>query len=287
MSWVSYRHQGTEHVGVVDGDDYVPLSGVRRIDRVTGTQQLRAATPDERGRVPAAETELLPPSWAPEKIFCVGLNYRDHIAETGRDFPEYPVMFPKYADSLIAADRPIPVPPESHQVDYEGELAVVIGTAGRRIPRERAAQHVLGYTVANDVTMRDFQYLTHQWVQGKAWDAATPLGPFLLAPEEVDLGRAGIRTVVDGRTVQESDLSQLLFDIPFLVATISEFTQLQPGDIILTGTPGGVGFRRKPQLFLTPGMTVSVEIDGVGRIDSVVTAEGGPTPASAPSPTHR
>ena len=273
MSWVSYRYRGIEHVGLVDGDDYVPLAGIRRIDRSTGAPQLRAATVEARGRVPAAETELLPPSWAPEKIFCVGLNYRDHIAETGRDTPQYPVLFPKYADSLIAADRPIPIPAESNQVDYEGELAVVIGAPGRRIPRDRAAQHVLGYTVANDVTMRDYQYKTHQWVQGKAWDAATPLGPYLVAPEDVDLGHAGIRTLVDGATVQESDLGQLLFDIPSLIATISEFTGLRPGDVILTGTPGGVGFRRKPQLFLTPGSTVSVEIDGVGRIDSAVIAE--------------
>ena len=273
MKWVSYRYRGTEHVGLVDGDDYVPLAGVRRIDRSTGTAQLRAASADTRGRVPAAETELLPVSWAPAKIFCVGLNYRDHITETGRDVPQYPVLFPKYADSLVAADRPIAVPAESQQVDYEGELAVIIGTAGRRIPRDRAAQHVLGYTVANDVTMRDYQYKTHQWVQGKAWDASTPLGPYLVAPEEVDLDHAGIRTAVDGATVQESDLGQLLFDVPLLIATISEFTRLQPGDIILTGTPGGVGFRRTPQLFLTPGTTISVEIDGVGRIDSTVIAE--------------
>jgi len=273
MTWVSYRYHGAEHVGIVDGDDYIPLAGIKRIDRSTGTAELRAAVPDENGRTAASETELLPPSWAPEKIFCVGLNYRDHIAETGRDTPQYPVLFPKYADSLIAADLPIPVPPESRQVDYEGELAVIIGTAGRRIPRESAGQHVLGYAVANDVTMRDYQYKTHQWMQGKAWDSATPLGPFLVAPEEVDLGQAGIRTLVDGNAVQESDLNQLLFDIPLLIAVISEFTQLRPGDIILTGTPGGVGFRREPQLFLTPGATVSVEIDGVGRIDSPVIAE--------------
>ncbi|MGI8589458.1 MAG: fumarylacetoacetate hydrolase family protein [Nakamurella sp.] len=273
MSWVSYRYRGIEHVGLVDGDHYVPLAGIRRIDRSTGAHQLREAAPDARGRVPATETELLPPSWAPEKVFCVGLNYRDHIAETGRDTPQYPVLFPKYADSLIAADQPIQLPAESQQVDYEGELAVVIGAAGRRIPLDQAAQHVLGYTVANDVTMRDYQYKTHQWVQGKAWDAVTPLGPYLVAPADVDLDSAVIRTIVDGATVQESDLGQLLFDIPMLISTISEFTRLQPGDIILTGTPGGVGFRRKPALFLTPGATVSVEIDGIGRIDSAVVAE--------------
>lgn len=275
MAWVSYRQDGVEHVGVVEGNRYVPLRGVRRIDAKTGLDALLAAETDPSQVVAAAEVSLLPPSWAPEKVFCVGLNYRDHIAETGRDLPTYPVLFPKFASSLIAADQAIPVPTESIQVDYEGELAVVIGRAGRRIPRERALDHVLGYTVANDVTMRDYQYKTHQWLQGKAWDGATPIGPYLVPPGEVDLSTAGIRTRVNGETVQESDLSYLIFDVETLVATISEFTELRPGDVILTGTPGGVGYRRDPQLFLTPGVSVSVEIDGVGRIDSTVVAEDG------------
>lgn len=274
MAWVSYRHDGVDHVGLVDGDHYVPLEGVTRIDATTGSAELAAARPDAAGRVAAADVELLPVSPAPSKVLCVGLNYRDHIAETGRETPTYPVMFPKYASSLIAADAPIAVPAESVQVDYEGELAVVIGTGGRRIAREDAMGHVLGYAVANDVTMRDFQYLTHQWVQGKAWDSSTPIGPHLVAPHEVDLASAVITTTVDGTQVQRSTLDQLLFDVPGLIATISTFTALVPGDIILTGTPGGVGFRKEPQLFLVPGSTVSVEITGVGRIDSAVVAEG-------------
>ena len=273
MVWVSYRHDGTDHVGVVDGDHYVPLEGITRVDATTGSAELAAARPDRAGRVGAADVELLPVSPAPSKVLCVGLNYRDHIAETGRDTPTYPVLFPKHASSLIAADAPIVVPPESSQVDYEGELAVVVGTGGRRITRERAMEHVLGYAVANDVTMRDYQYLTHQWVQGKAWDSSTPLGPHLVAPDEVDLASAVITTTVDGTQVQRSTLDQLLFDVPDLIATISTFTALVPGDVILTGTPGGVGFRKKPQLFLTPGTRVSVEITGVGRIDSAVVAE--------------
>ena len=273
MAWVSYRYDGAPHVGVVDGEDYLPLVGVTRIDRTTGTAELRAASVDERGRVPASAVELLPPSWAPEKVLCVGLNYDEHIIETGRERPTYPVLFPKWASSLIAADRPVPVPPESAQVDYEGELAVVIGTPGRRISAGQALDHVLGYAVANDVTMRDYQYRTHQWVQGKAWDGATPIGPHLVAPDEVDLAAAGIRTSVDGMLVQSSDLSHLIFDVATLIATVSEFTALQSGDVLLTGTPSGVGFRRDPQLFLVPGTRVSVEIDGVGRLDSTVVAE--------------
>lgn len=273
MAWVSYRQGSRTFVGVVDGTDYVPLTGIERIGPGTGTDELRAADRDESGRVAASAVELLPPSWAPSKVFCVGLNYNEHVAETKRDLPTYPVLFPKYASSLIAADQPIAVPPESQQVDYEGELAVVIGRAGRRIAEERAADHVLGYAVANDVTVRDFQYKTHQWLQGKAWDRSTPIGPYLVGPDEVDVSGAAIRTVVNGETVQDSDLSKLIFSIPTLIATISVFTELLPGDIILTGTPGGVGFRRDPKLFLTPGATVSVEIEGVGRLESRVVAE--------------
>jgi acylpyruvate hydrolase len=274
MAWVSYRQDGAAHVGIVDGDSYVPLTGIVRIDAETGAAELSAASRDEASRVKASSVELLPSSWAPSKVFCVGLNYNEHIAETKRDNSDYPVLFPKFASSLIAADQPILAPPESAQVDYEGELAVIIGTRGRRIPREAAMRHVLGYSVANDVTMRDYQYKTHQWVQGKAWDRSTPVGPYIVGVDEVDVSRAGIRTIVDGVMVQDSDLSHLIFDIPTLVATISEFTELEPGDVILTGTPGGVGFRREPQLFLTPGTVVTVEIDGVGSITSTVVAEG-------------
>ena len=273
MAWVSYRHAGRTHVGVVSGDTYVPVTGIERIDRTTDASSLRAAELDDSEAVAAKEAELLPASPAPSKVLCVGLNYNDHVAETKRDLPTYPVLFAKYAASLIAADQPIRLPPESQQVDYEGELAVVIGRSGRRIVREEAMEFVLGYTVANDVTMRDFQYRTHQWLQGKAWDASTPLGPAIVPAAEVDLTATAIRTIIDGENVQESDLSKLIFDIPTLVSTISQFTALEPGDVILTGTPGGVGFRRDPQLFLRPGMTVTVEIDGVGRIDSQVVAE--------------
>lgn len=273
MAWASYRYEGRAHVGLVVGPDYVPLTGIERIGPGVGSTELEQAVPDEAGRVAAADVELLPPSWMPSKVFCVGLNYREHVEETKRELPTYPVLFPKYASSLIAADRPIALPAESQQVDYEGELAVVIGRAGRRIPENRAVEHVLGYAVANDVTMRDFQYKTHQWLQGKAWDRCTPIGPYLVAAEDVDVSRAAIRTVIDGEVVQDSDLSKLIFSIPALIAAVSAFTELQPGDIILTGTPGGVGFRRDPQLFLAPGMTVTVEIEGVGRLESQVVAE--------------
>ena len=250
--------------------------GLTEIGSATTLAVLREAQRIPAERVPTDEVRLLPVVPAPSKVLCVGLNYADHIAETGRDTPTYPVLFVKFASSLIGAIDDIALPPETSQLDWEGELVIVVGKAGRRIPVEHALDHVAGYTVANDITMRDYQYKTHQWLQGKAWDDCTPVGPYLVTPDEVDLSVAGIRTVLNGTVVQESTVSQLFFDIPTLISTISTFTTLNPGDLILTGTPGGVGFRRKPQLFLTDGDIVAVEIDGVGRIQNRVVAERSP-----------
>ena len=172
----------------------MPLAGLTELGRDTAADVL-ASTPDAaEGSVPVSEVRLLPVVPNPDKFLCVGLNYHSHVGETGRELPSYPVLFAKFASSLIGASDDIVLPPESAQVDYEAELAVVIGRAGRRIPRASALAHVLGYTVANDVTMRDYQYKTHQWIQGKAWDRSTPLGPYLVSPGEVDLSSAGIRT---------------------------------------------------------------------------------------------
>ena len=273
MAYASYEHSGIRAVGEVAGDTLIPLRGITEIGPDTTTDVLAAADRDAAAAVPLDAVRLLPVVPNPTKVVCVGLNYRDHIVETKRDFPTYPVMFPKYASSLLGAHDEIALPPESTEIDYEGELAVVIGRPGRRIAEADALNHVLGYTVANDLTMRDYQYKTHQWMQGKAWDASTPVGPTIVTPDEIDITRSGIRTIVNGETVQSSDLSQLVFTVANLVATISEFTRLQPGDLILTGTPGGVGWRRKPQLLLHPGDTVTVEIDGLGAVSNKLTDE--------------
>lgn len=273
MAYISYEHNGIRGVGVVDGDSLIPLQGIDALGRTSSLEALAGADRLTGERLPIGDVRVLPAVTDPARVICVGLNYRDHIAETGREFPTYPVMFPKFASSLIGAYDDIAVPPESSEVDYEGEMAVIIGRAGRRITEENALDHVLGYTVANDITMRDYQYKTHQWMQGKAWDASTPLGPYVVCPDEVDLASCGIRTIVNGEKVQESDLSQLLFTVPNLIATISTFTTLEPGDVILTGTPGGVGYRRKPQLLLKPGDRVSVEIDNLGSVSNRLVAE--------------
>jgi acylpyruvate hydrolase len=273
MAYASYEYNGRTHVGQVDGDDLVPLAGLTRISPETSIDVLNASTRLASEKVPTADVTLKAVSPTAGKIICVGLNYKAHIEESNRELPTYPVMFPKYASNLIGPNDDIVLPPEVTQVDFEGELAVIIGRRGRRIKEENALDHVLGYSVCNDVTMRDFQYKTHQWMQGKAWDKSTPIGPFIVTPDEIDLTRAGITTTLNGEVVQKSDLSYMIFSVARLIATVSEFTILEPGDIILTGTPSGVGYRRNPQLFLTDGDTITVDIEGVGSITNRVTAE--------------
>lgn len=273
MRYVSYALDGVAHVGRLEGSTITPLVGVDTINRGTPAALIHAAPGDTGHPVDLGQVRLLPASPEPRRIVCVGLNYSEHIAESKRQDSDYPVLFAKFGSSLIGAHDPIVLPPEPEFVDYEAELAVIIGKPGRRISREDALDHVLGYTVANDTTMRDYQYKTHQWLQGKAWDDSTPLGPVIVTPDEVDLASCGIRTIVNGQVVQDSDLAHLIFDIPTLITTISEFTALEPGDVILTGTPGGVGYRRKPPLALAAGDIVVVEIDTIGRIESTLVTE--------------
>jgi acylpyruvate hydrolase len=262
----TYDTNGDPVVAEVQGDLLVPLAGLAELGPAVTPELLELAERRTADAFPAAEADLRPVVPSPAKVICVGLNYQAHIEETGRSDSDYPVLFPKWASSLAGPFDPLELPSESAAVDYEGELTVVIGAPGRRIREEDAHQHILGYTVANDISMRDYQYKTHQWMQGKAWDACTPVGPYLVTPDEVDITAQTISTTVNGEKVQDSSISLLIFSIPRLIATISEFTELTPGDLILTGTPSGVGFRRTPPLLLKPGDVVTVEVSGVGTI---------------------
>jgi acylpyruvate hydrolase len=274
MRFASCRHRGTTFAAAVIEEDAVPLRGIDELGPHTPSALLADPPLARARRVPLAEVELRSAIPRPAKVVCVGLNYLDHVDETGRDIPQYPVLFTKWAQSLLGPYDDILLPPESTQVDYEGELAVVIGTEGRRIAPERALGHVAGFCVANDVTMRDFQYKTHQWLQGKAWEASTPLGPYLVTPDEVgEVAELHIELTLNGQTMQSASLAQLMFDVPTLISRVSEIATLLPGDVILTGTPGGVGFRRDPQVFLTPGDRVAVEVSRVGRIENLVGRE--------------
>ena len=232
---------------------------------------LRAGSPaveqyDGGARLALEEADFAPLVTAPGKIVCVGLNYREHILEMGRELPLHPTLFAKFADALIGANDPIVLPPGSESVDWEAELAVVIGSRVSRATAEEAAAAIAGFSIANDISARDFQRRTPEWLQGKTFDATTPLGPFLLtADESGSAPELEISCTVDGATKQQADTGDLVFGPVDLVRYISAITTLNPGDVILTGTPGGVGDGRTPKEFLTDGSIVTTSIDGIGE----------------------
>jgi acylpyruvate hydrolase len=274
MRFASVISDGRPLAVMIDGDRALPLRGVTELGRGTPSSMLREPPLDESGALPVEALELRPTIPSPGKVICVGLNYRAHVEETSAEEPSYPVFFTKFATSLAGANDELPLPAESASIDYEGELAVVIGERARRVPREQALQAVAGYTVADDVTVRDFQARSHQWLQGKAWDAMTPVGPWLVTADEVgDPQALGLRTTVNGELVQDASTAQMIFDVATLVSTLSLFATLEPGDLILTGTPSGVGFTREPPLLLGDGDVVAIEIDRVGRIENRFAAE--------------
>ena len=207
----------------------------------------------------------------PDKVICVGLNYLDHIAETGRTPPTHPTLFPKFANTLIGAHDPIEMPLESEsiRVDWEAELGVVIGATVRRVTGREAEAAIAGYTVCNDISVRDWQYQSSQFMAGKAWESSTPVGPHLVVAEPGVPAHFPIRCEVDGEVVQDSNTKELCFGPVALIEYISTFTTLEPGDLIITGTPSGVGHARDPEVFLRRGQTVVTAIDGVGECRNV------------------
>jgi acylpyruvate hydrolase len=205
----------------------------------------------------------------PEKVICVGLNYHDHIAETGRTPPEYPTLFAKFARTLIGAHDPIQMPTVSDHIDWEAELGVVIGQQVRDADPTSAAAAIAGYTVINDISVRDYQNRTLQWLQGKAFEGTTPVGPWLVVSDGGEPAHFPISCTVDGEVVQSSNTAQLVFDPVTLVQYISTIITLDPGDVIATGTPGGVGHARSPAVFLKRGQTVVTSIEGIGTCANV------------------
>jgi acylpyruvate hydrolase len=210
---------------------------------------------------------------APEKIICVGLNYRDHVAEMGNELPQYPTIFAKYPPALIGAHDDILLPTVSDKVDWEAELTVVIGAPVRHADEAAARAAIGGYTVMNDVSMRDYQNRTKQFLQGKTFEHSTPLGPWLVTSDEVPEGGLAIGTTVDGETMQSSSTAELVFGAVDLVVYLSTILTLNPGDVIATGTPGGVGHARKPPRYLTDGAVVVTSVAGVGECRNTCRAE--------------
>jgi len=210
----------------------------------------------------------------PGKILCVGLNYEEHRKETGRPEAAYPSIFTRFADTLIGHDVPIRLPAVSSALDYEGELAVVIGKAGFRIAEDEAEGHIAGYACFNDATLRDWQRHTHQFIPGKNFPATGAFGPFLVTPDELGkLEPLSIGTCLSSETMQSATLGDMIFSVPRIIAYVSGFTPLSPGDVIATGTPGGVGFKREPQRFMALGEIVEVSIDGLGTLRNTIAAE--------------
>lgn len=227
----------------------------------------------QEGKAEQAPVTLLPPVPNPRKVICVGLNYADHAAETGATPPPEPVIFNKFPTAIIGPADAIRLPRVSQNVDYEAELVVVIGRTGRHIPEADAMDYVAGYTCGNDVSARDWQIKKPggQWLLGKSFDTFAPIGPHLVLRDEIpDPHNLGIRLVLNGNVMQQSNTNQFIFSIPRLVAYVSQVCTLEPGDLLFTGTPGGVGFTRQPPVYLQPGDVVEVEIERVGRLVNTV-----------------
>ncbi|MFP9193320.1 fumarylacetoacetate hydrolase family protein [Natrialbaceae archaeon A-CW1-1] len=220
--------------------------------------------------VPAMEVELRAPVSRPGKIVCLGLNYADHAEEGGYDVPEEPLLFAKATSAVIGPHDPIVYPRSVKQLDFEAELALVIGETARHVERESAERYLAGYTVFNDVSARDVQYGYSQFFRGKSFDTFAPLGPGLVTPDAVDVSKKNIRTLVNGTVKQSSSTAEMIFDVPRIIESVSHTMTLYPGDIIATGTPPGVGVHREPPELLEPGDEVVVEIEDVGTIRNTV-----------------
>lgn len=276
MKYVSYLRDGRATYGhVEDGlvSDLAALPGA--------PADLKAAIALGMLGVLKAEADLaldsvklLPVVPDPTKIFCVGHNYETHRQETGRAKVSYPSIFLRFVDTLIADGDEIVRPNNSTSLDYEGELAIVIGKGGRHIAEAEAMRHVAGFCCANDASVRDWQWHTTQFAPGKNFPATAPLGPWLVTPDEInDLAAVSVTTRLNGQVMQHATLADLIFPLPTIIAYLSGFTQLNPGDVILTGTPGGVGAKREPPVWMKPGDVVEVEIAGVGLLRNAIGQE--------------
>lgn len=260
---------------VIDGSDLVALDPAKPCgglnDRFDRDGAALAALKDRTTGVPIEEVTLAAPVPRPGKVICIGLNYHDHALESGMEPPDLPLVFSKFGGCVVGPGEAIVLPPGSNEVDFEAEFAIVIGRRARRVERAEAMDHVLGYCCANDVSARDFQFADGQWQRGKSCEGSCPLGPFIATTDEIpDPHTLGIRLRLNGEEMQSSSTAQLIFDVPSIVEFLAGFVPLEPGDVILTGTPPGVGFARKPPVYLADGDVCEVEIDGLGVLSNPV-----------------
>jgi 2-keto-4-pentenoate hydratase/2-oxohepta-3-ene-1,7-dioic acid hydratase in catechol pathway len=243
-------------------------------DTLIKDKQVLADAGDKRLLVPSRDAYWFAPVPRPGKIICIGLNYRDHAAESKMPIPEKPVVFSKFSTAVIAPGESVVLPSTSQQVDYEAELAVVIGRHAKHVKADRAYDYVLGYTAFNDVSARDFQFSDGQWQRGKSCDTFAPMGQTIVTTDAIpDPHKLSIKLVLNGQTMQNSNTDQLIFGVPALIEFLSESITLEPGDVIATGTPPGVGFARNPPVFLKPGDRMEVLIEGMGGLGNPVVSE--------------
>ena len=273
MKLMTYEKAGTQGVAAMRGTEWVDLGSLDLLQAIDA--------PDLDQRVAAAPTidiatvTVLPPVPRPGKIICVGLNYADHAAESPYDAPDYPTLFPRFTTSLIADGAPMIRPRVSHELDFEGELVAIIGTSGRNIPKARATSHVAAYSIFNDGSVRDYQFKAPQWTVGKNFDGTGAFGPWAVTADELPDGATGLnlQTRLNGQVMQNASTDDMLFPVAELISIISQAITLEAGDIIVTGTPAGIGWARTPKRFMKPGDGVEVEIDGIGVLRNPVADE--------------
>jgi len=282
MKVVAFETNGKFRYGVLKDDGIVEpdqsllarCPDVRALLEQQALPALASATEGGKPTLMLKGAKLLPCVQNPKKVFCVGLNYKSHVSETKRPDADHPSIFMRFADSLTGHDQPMLMPFHlSKMIDFEGELAVIIGKAGRNIAQSDASSHIAGYTCFNDGTVRDWQRHTHQWGPGKNFPNTGALGPALVTADEVgNLDKVNLTTRLNGEVMQQASLADLIFSIPLIIEYLSTFTPLSAGDVIATGTPGGVGDRRQPPVYMKAGDVVEVEITRVGTLRNVVTA---------------
>ncbi len=284
MKLVTFTRNNATHIGklvshngqeaVVDLTDAgLPSSLIALFEGGATLLKQADQVPADKG-VPLSSVKLLAPIPRPGKIICIGLNYRDHAAETGQDIPKFPVVFAKYANTVIASGDAIVLPKVTEQVDYEAELGFVIGKRARHVSTTDALSYVAGYLPVNDVSARDYQNRTSQWTVGKTFDTFAPMGPALVTADEVpDPHNLSIRLTIGDEVLQNSNTKNLIFNVPQLIASLTEVMTLEPGDVVSTGTPPGVGSARKPQRWMRAGETVSITIEKLGTLTNPIVAE--------------
>jgi 2-keto-4-pentenoate hydratase/2-oxohepta-3-ene-1,7-dioic acid hydratase in catechol pathway len=279
MRFVSYRQQGIYSWGALEGDKIFDLSNVASslMSAIASSSLPQSSDDIEKDRLNLALSDitLLPPITEPRRIICIGQNYAAHRDEMGGASTSSPLIFTRFPSSIVGHNEVLIKPPESEQFDFEGELAVIIGSSGRRIAPENALSHIAGYSCFMDGSIRDYQIHTTQYIPGKNFEQSGSFGPWMLSADEIPNPNSGLslQTRLNGELVQETTTDLMIFDIPTVIAYLSTFTTLEPGDVIASGTPGGVGYKRKPQLFMKPGDKIEVKIENVATLTNSIIAE--------------